>query len=48
LVPGEAEMKFVAQNFDLMPYATVAENVGKFISNINLKQKEKLLWNFLK
>ncbi len=32
LVPGEAEMKFVAQNFDLMPYATVAENVGKFLS----------------
>ncbi len=39
LVPGEAEMKFVAQNFDLMPYATVADNVGKFISNINLAQK---------
>lgn len=44
LVPGEAEMKFVAQNFDLMPYATVADNVGKFISNINLaKKKEKVL-----
>lgn len=43
LVPGEAEMKFVAQNFDLMPYATVADNVGKFISNINLaKKKEKV------
>ncbi|WBX96275.1 sulfate/molybdate ABC transporter ATP-binding protein [Chryseobacterium gambrini] len=40
LVPGEAEMKFVAQNFDLMPYATVAENVGKFISNINLAKKK--------
>lgn len=44
LVPGEDEMKFVAQNFDLMLYATVAENVGKFISNINLAQKkEKVL-----
>lgn len=44
LVPGEADMKFVAQNFDLMPYATVADNVGKFISNINLaKKKEKVL-----
>jgi len=32
LVPGEPDMKFVAQNFDLMPYATVADNVGKFIS----------------
>ncbi|MCY0977998.1 ATP-binding cassette domain-containing protein [Chryseobacterium wangxinyae] len=41
LVPGEPEMKFVAQNFDLMPYATVAENVGKFISNINLAKKKE-------
>lgn len=44
LVPGESDIKFVAQNFDLMPYATVADNVGKFISNINLaKKKEKVL-----
>lgn len=43
LVPGESDMKFVAQSFDLMPYATVADNVGKFISNINLaKKKEKV------
>jgi ABC-type sulfate/molybdate transport systems ATPase subunit len=41
LVPGESEMKFVAQNFDLMPYATVAENVGKFLSNINLAKKKE-------
>lgn len=41
LVPGEPEMKFVAQNFDLMPYATVAENVGKFLSNINLAKKKE-------
>lgn len=41
LVPGESEMKFVAQNFDLMPYATVADNVGKFISNINLAKKKE-------
>lgn len=47
LVPGEAEMKFVAQNFDLMPYATVAENVGKFISNINLKQKRETVMELL-
>ncbi|KAB1229392.1 sulfate/molybdate ABC transporter ATP-binding protein [Chryseobacterium viscerum] len=47
LVPGEAEMKFVAQNFDLMPYATVAENVGKFISNINLKQKKETVAELL-
>ncbi len=41
LVPGEPEMKLVAQNFDLMTYATVAENVGKFISNINLTKKKE-------
>lgn len=47
LVPGETDMKFVAQNFDLMPYATVAENVGKFISNINLKQKKETVMELL-
>ncbi|WP_299183346.1 sulfate/molybdate ABC transporter ATP-binding protein [uncultured Chryseobacterium sp.] len=47
LVPGEAEMKFVAQNFDLMPYATVAENVGKFISNINLTKKKETVQELL-
>ena len=41
IVPGEAGMKLVAQNYDLMPYATAAENVGKFISNINLQEKRE-------
>jgi len=27
-------MKYLAQDFDLMPYITVAENVGKYLSNI--------------
>ncbi len=39
IVPGEKDMKFVAQNYDLMPYSTVADNVGKFLSNIDLKAK---------
>ena len=47
IVPGESQIKLVAQNYDLMPYATVAENVGTFISNIHLEEKnrevEKLL-----
>lgn len=47
LVPGEAEMKFVAQNFDLMPYSTVADNVGKFISNIDLKKKKETVTELL-
>lgn len=39
IVPGEKDMKFVAQNYDLMPYSTVSDNVGKFLSNIDLKAK---------
>ena len=39
IVPGELNMKLVAQHYDLMPYATVAENVGKYISNIDLAEK---------
>lgn len=41
LVPGEATMKLVAQNYDLMPYATVYDNIGKYISNINLAEKKE-------
>lgn len=34
LIPGMDFMKYLAQDFDLMPYITVAENVGKYLSNI--------------
>ncbi|TCN56444.1 ABC transporter ATP-binding protein [Flavobacterium circumlabens] len=33
LIPGMPFMKYLAQDFDLSPYETVAENVGKFLSN---------------
>src|SRR6478609_6210757 len=33
LIPGMPFMKYLAQDFDLMPYETDAENVGKFLSN---------------
>ena len=33
LVPGMSFAKYLSQDFDLMPYTTVAENVGKFLSN---------------
>ena len=39
LIPGMSYMKFLAQDFDLMPYTTVAENVGSFLSNTNKAQK---------
>ena len=40
LVPGEDYIKYLAQDFDLMPYISVEENVGKFLSNI-YKDKKK-------
>jgi ABC-type Fe3+/spermidine/putrescine transport system ATPase subunit len=33
LVPGMPFIKYMAQDFDLMPYETVSENIGKFLSN---------------
>lgn len=40
LVPGEDYIKYLAQDFDLMPYITVEENVGKFLSNMYPDQKK--------
>lgn len=40
LVPGMDCMKFLAQDFDLMPYITVAENVGSFLSNFYPEEKK--------
>ena len=41
LVPGMSFMKYLSQDFDLMPYITVAENVGKYLSNVNLDKKQQ-------
>lgn len=32
LIPGEKYMKYVAQDFNLMPFTTVAENIAEFLS----------------
>jgi ABC-type Fe3+/spermidine/putrescine transport system ATPase subunit len=40
LVPGMPYMKYLAQDFDLMPFITVAENVGKYLSNIHPEKKQ--------
>lgn len=43
LIPGMEYMKYLAQDFDLMPFITVAENVGKYLSNIYAdKKKERI------
>lgn len=39
LIPGEDYIKYLAQDFDLMPYITVEENVGKFLSNMYPEEK---------
>ena len=35
LIPGEEFMKYLPQDFDLMPYSTVEDNVGKHISYLD-------------
>ena len=40
LVPGMSYMKYLAQDFDLMPFITVAENVGKYLSNFYPEEKK--------
>jgi len=39
LIPGEDYIKYLAQDFDLMPFITVEENIGKFLSNIYKDKK---------
>ncbi|WP_091421636.1 ABC transporter ATP-binding protein [Formosa sp. Hel1_31_208] len=41
LVVGYDFMKYVAQEFDLMPYISVEENVGKFLSNFFPEEKQQ-------
>ncbi len=41
IVPGEEFMKYLTQDFDLMPSITVAENVGKFLSNMYPRKKQQ-------
>jgi len=41
LVPGMDFFKYVAQDFDLMPYTSVAENISKFLSRFHPEESEK-------
>ncbi|MCC9043105.1 ABC transporter ATP-binding protein [Myroides sp. M-43] len=40
LVPGIDEMRYLAQDFDLMPFTSVKENIGKYLSNFFMEEKE--------
>lgn len=41
LVPGMDFFKYVAQDFDLMPFTSVSENIKKFLSRFYPKEAEK-------
>ncbi|MEE3243191.1 MAG: ATP-binding cassette domain-containing protein, partial [Bacteroidota bacterium] len=41
LVPGEPFIKYLAQDFDLMPYVSVADNIGKHLSRHFMQQREE-------
>jgi len=47
LIPGMDYMKYLAQDFDLMPFITVAENVGKYLSNIDKEKKQNRILELL-
>jgi ABC-type Fe3+/spermidine/putrescine transport system ATPase subunit len=47
LVPGMPFIKYLSQDFDLMPYITVAENVGKFLSNFYPEEKKERIQELL-
>ena len=42
LIPGEKFMKYLPQDFDLMPYITVEENVGKNLSYLDKNRNKRI------
>ncbi len=40
LVPGEENMKYLSQGFELQPYRNVAENIGQYLSNFEPERKQ--------
>ena len=43
LVPGEPFIKYVSQDFNLMPYTTVEDNIGKHLSRLDMSfRKERI------
>ncbi|WP_430909159.1 ABC transporter ATP-binding protein [Maribacter sp. 2-571] len=41
LVPGESYMKYLSQDFDLMPYTTVEENVSQYLSVFDIPEMQR-------
>jgi len=47
LVVGYGFMKYVSQEFDLMPYTSVEENVGAYLSNFYPDEKKERIFELL-
>lgn len=47
LIPGDDRFKYLAQDFGLMPFTTVAENVGNYLSNIYKDKKQQRIAELL-
>ena len=47
LVPGEPFIKYLAQDFDLMPYTSVSSNIGNFLSNFFPEEKQERIQELL-
>ena len=48
LIVGYDFMKYVTQEFDLMPFISVEENIGKFLSRFYLEEKQKRVTELIK
>jgi len=48
LITGPDYMKYVSQEFDLMPFTTVEKNVGEFLSNFYLQEKQERIDELIK
>lgn len=48
LIPGESFMKLVAQEFNIMPFSTVIENLGSHLSGLNEEKEAEKIHELLK
>lgn len=48
LIPGESFIKYVSQDFDLMPFTTVAENIGEHLSVFEKDAHQERITELLK
>ncbi|MEM7085819.1 MAG: ABC transporter ATP-binding protein [Bacteroidota bacterium] len=48
LIPGEPFMKMVTQEYDIMPFTTVAENIATHLSRMHAKKDEQRVEQLLK